>query len=95
MKDSVVRGQVLRLLFDRREEGALLFGASEEAIAPPGGIDERAWLHALGELADHNLVRWQSDPDKTGAMLGRAEITENGVDVCEGRSAPQIAIRFC
>lgn len=95
MKDSIVRGQVLRLLCDRREEGPLLFGAGEGAIVPSGGTDHRAWLHALAELADHKLVRWEPQTSESGAMIGQAEITENGVDVCEGRATPQIEIRFC
>jgi hypothetical protein len=94
MKDSIVRGRLLRLLCDRRAEGPLAFGAGEGAIAPPGGIDDRAWLHALAELADHNLVRWEPQPSDTGAMLGHAEITASGVDVCEGRATPQITLRF-
>lgn len=95
MKDSVVRGRLLQMLCDRREEGPLLFGAAEGAIAPPGGIDERTWLQALAELAEHNLVNWQAQTSDSGAMVGRAEITEGGLDVCEGRTRPEIAIRFC
>jgi hypothetical protein len=94
MKDSIVRGRLLRLLRDRRAEGPLLFGAGEGAINPPGGIDDRDWLHALAELADHDLVRWKPHPSATGAMLGHAEITDSGLDVCEGRATPHIAIRF-
>jgi len=95
MKDSIVRGRLLQLLCDRRAEGPLLFGAGEEAIAPSGGIDDRAWLHALAELAEHDLVRWKPHVSEAGAMLGHAEITDSGLDVCEGRATPQIAIRFC
>ena len=94
MKDSVVRGRLLQLLYDRREQGPLPFGGGEEAIAPPGGIDRRAWLHALAELADHEFVSWESHPGETGAMAGRAKITEQGVEVVEGRVTPEIAIRL-
>ena len=94
MKDSIVRGRVLQLLYDRREEGPLLFGAAQEAIAPPGGIDGRDWLHAIAELANHGLVRWDPQTSTTDAMLGVAEITETGLDVCEGRTKPEIGIRL-
>ena len=94
MKDSVVRGRLLQLLCERREEGPLLFGASDDAIAPPGGIDNRAWLHALAELVTHELVRWEPRASETGAMLGSAEITEMGMDVCAGRVKPEITIRL-
>jgi len=96
MKDSIVRGRLLQLLCDHREEGPLLFGASEDAIAPPGGIDNRAWLQALAELAHHDLVSWEPRTTETGAMAGRAKITERGMEVIEGRFDPEIAIRlFC
>lgn len=96
MKDSIVRGRLLQLLCDRREEGPLPFGASDDAIAPPGGIDHRSWLHALAELAQHDLVTWEPHPTERGAMAGRAKITQRGVEVIEGRLDPEIAIRlFC
>ena len=95
MKDSIVRGRLLQLLYDRREEGPLLFGATTGAILPPGGIDHRAWLHALAQLADYGLVRWRPRATPTDdAMTGDAEITEKGVDVCEGRGGTEIGIRF-
>ena len=95
MKDSIVRGRLLQLLYDRREEGPLLFGATTGAILPPGGIDERAWLHALAQLADYGFVRWRPRATQIDdAMMGDAEITEKGVDVCEGRGATEIGIRF-
>ena len=94
MKDSIVRGRLLQLLCDRREEGPLPFGASEDAIAPPGGIDQRAWLHALAELASHDLVSWEPNPTEAGAMAGRAKITQRGVEVVEGRVTPEIDIRL-
>lgn len=95
MKDSIVRGHMLRLLSDRREEGPLLFGADNQAIAAPGGIDKRDWLHALAELANHDLVRWTGVSPNADAMLGYAEITESGLDVFEGRIMSKITIRFC
>ena len=94
MKDSIVRGRLLQLLYDRREEGALLFGAGAGAILPPGGIDDRAWLHALAQLADYGFVRWQPGANQADAMVGHAEITEKGVDACEGRAQTEISIRF-
>jgi hypothetical protein len=97
VKDSIVRGRLLQLLFDRRNEGPLPFGAAEGAIQPPPGVDERAWLHALAQLAEYQLINWKPLPDASGkdAMSGLAEITESGVDVRDGRETPQIEIRFC
>jgi hypothetical protein len=97
MKDSVVRGRALQLLFDRRNEEALPFGAAEAAISPPAGIDPRDWLQALAQLAQHGLVTWTPLDDETGQnrMGGFAQITERGVDVLERRQQPEIEIRFC
>ena len=97
MKDSVVRGRLLQLLFQRRNEGPLPFGAVEDAVSPPGGIGQRGWLHALAQLVEYDLVSWKATvPDTTeGKMAGLAEITERGVDVIEGREEPEISIRIC
>ena len=95
MKDSVVRGRLLQLLFERRDEGPLPFGAAEGAVAPPPGIDNRAWLHALAQLVDYDLVSWKPLTANSGGMSGVAEITEKGVDVRDGRDTSEIDIRFC
>jgi hypothetical protein len=42
MKDSVVRGCLLQLLYERRSEGSIPFGHMEQAVSPPGGISRRA-----------------------------------------------------
>jgi hypothetical protein len=97
VKDSFVRGRLLQLLFDRREQGALPFGAVEGAIPPPPGIDDRAWLHALAQLVEYGLVSWKpvADIHDLGGMSGLAEITESGVDVHDGRKLPDLDIRLC
>ena len=96
MKDSIVRGRLLQLLFDRRNEGPLPFGAEPDAVQPPGGIDIRAWLHGLAQLVEYGLVGWKPTADESGRgkMCGLAEITERGVDVCDGREKAEIDIKF-
>ncbi|MBV9010067.1 MAG: hypothetical protein JO354_13020 [Verrucomicrobia bacterium] len=97
MKDSVARGRLLQLLFERRNEGPLPFGDVEGAVQPAAGINPGAWLHALAQLAEYDLVSWKPFENQTvkGSMSGFAEITENGVNVCCGRQTPDINIRFC
>lgn len=97
MKDSVVRGRLLQLLFDRRKEGPLPFGSAEGAVPPPPGVADRAWLHALAQLVEYDLVSWQPQEEKRAgaSMSGLAEITETGMDVREGRNTSDIDIRFC
>ena len=52
MKDSVVRGRLLQLLYERRDEGSIPFGHVEQAVPPPGGIGRRDWLRAVAQLSD-------------------------------------------
>ena len=87
MKDSVVRGMVLQLLFERRAEGPLPFGVAEGAIPPPAGIDDRDWLHALAQLAEYDLIEWRPAKD-LGRMGGLAMISEAGLAVLDGREYP-------
>ena len=51
MKDSVVRGRLLQLLYERRREGSIPFGRGEQAVPPPGGISRRDWLRAVAQLS--------------------------------------------
>ena len=58
MKDCVVRGCLLRLLYERRSEGFIPFGQGEQAALPPGGINRRDWLRALAQLSEYHLIDW-------------------------------------
>src|SRR6266568_2452959 len=58
MKDSVVRGRLLQLLYERRSEGSIPFGHGEQAVPPPGGISRRDWLRAVAQLSEYRLIDW-------------------------------------
>ena len=58
MKDSVVRGCLLQLLYQRRSEGLLPFGQAEKAVLPPAGINSRDWLRAVAQLSEYRLIDW-------------------------------------
>src|SRR5438477_12655041 len=91
MKDSVVRGCLLQLLYERQAEGPIPFGQAEDAVPPPGGINHRDWLRAVAQLSEYHLIDWTPLEDKTGMGLlsGSATINDFGVDVLEGDvSAP-------
>jgi hypothetical protein len=91
MKDSVVRGCLLQLLYERRSEGFIPFGQAEQAVLPPGGINRRDWLRALAQLSEYHLIDWTPLEDKSGMGLlsGFAKINDFGVEVLEGNvSAP-------
>jgi len=94
MKDSVVRGRLLQLLYERRSEGSIPFGQLEQAVPPPGGISHRDWLRAVAQLSEYGLIDWSSLEDKSGMGLlsGFARINDFGVKVLEAGVEPPIRI---
>ena len=94
MKDSVVRGRLLQLLYERRNEASIPFGRLEQAVPPPGGISRRDWLRAVAQLSEYGLIDWSPLEDKTGMGLlsGFARINDFGVKVLETGVAPPIQI---
>jgi hypothetical protein len=94
MKDSVVRGCLLQLLYERRSEGSIPFGHAEQAAPPPGGISRRDWLRAVAQLSEYRLIDWTPLEDKSGMGLlsGFAKINDFGVKVLEAGVAPPIRI---
>jgi hypothetical protein len=96
MKDSVVRGRVLQLLYERRGEGFLPFGGAERAVPAPEGINNRDWLQALAQLAEYGLIDWKPIEDKSGMGLlgGFARMNEFGMHVLNSSAASPIRITF-
>src|ERR1043166_9503201 len=94
MKDSVVRGRMLQLLYERRNEGSIPFGRVEQAVPPPGGISRRDWLRAVAQLSEYNLIDWTPLEDKSGMGLlsGFARINDFGIKVLEAGVEPPIQI---
>jgi hypothetical protein len=94
MKDSVVRGRLLQLLYERRSEGSIPFGRLEEAVPAPGGISHRDWLRAVAQLSEYGLIDWSPLEDESGMGLlsGFAKINDFGVKVIETGAAPPIQI---
>jgi hypothetical protein len=94
MKDSVVRGCLLQLLYERQSEGSIPFGRGEQAVPPPGGISRRDWLRAVAQLSEYRLIDWTPLEDQSGMGLlsGLAKINDFGVKVLEAGVAPPIPI---
>ncbi len=53
MKDSVVRGCLLQLLYERRSEGSIPFGHSEQAVPPPA-VEDQSGMGLLSGFAKIN-----------------------------------------
>src|SRR6266487_88971 len=83
MKDSVVRGCLLQLLYERRSEGSIPFGDADQAVPPPAGISRRDWLRAVAQLSEYRLIDWTPLKDKRGMGLlsGFAKINGFGEKV--------------
>src|SRR5713101_250688 len=94
MKDSVVRGCLLQLLYERRSEGSIPFGHGEQAVPPPAGISRRDWLRAVAQLSEYRLIDWTPLEDQSGMGLlsGFAKINDFGIEVLEAGAAPPIRI---
>src|SRR6266480_3508562 len=94
MKDSVVRGYLLQLLYERRSEGSIPFGQGEQAVLPPGGINRRDWLRAVAQLSEYHLIAWTPLEDQSGMGLlsGFAKINDFGTKVLEAGVASPISI---
>jgi hypothetical protein len=94
MKDSVVRGCLLQLLYERCSEGSIPFGHADQAVPPPAGISRRDWLRAVAQLSEYHLIDWTPLKDKSGMGLlsGFAKINGFGVKVLEGGVASPIRI---
>jgi hypothetical protein len=94
MKDSVVRGRLLQLLYEHRTEGSTPLGHGEQAVPPPGGISGRDWLRAAAQLSEYGLIDWTPLEDKSGMGLlsGFAKINDFGVQVIEAGVTPPIRI---
>jgi hypothetical protein len=94
MKDSVVRGCLLQLLYERRTGGSTPLGSVEQAVPPPGGITRRDWLRAAVQLSEYGLIDWTPLEDKSrmGLLSGFAKINDFGVQVIEAEVASPIKI---
>ena len=94
MKDSVVRGCLLQLLYQRRTEDSIPLGHGEQAVPPPGGMSHRDWLRAAAQLSQYGLIDWTPLEDRSGMGLlsGFAKINNLGVQVIEAGVASPIPI---
>jgi hypothetical protein len=94
LKDSELRGLVLKFLYENRRTDFIAFGPIQGATAHPASIDLKDWLRACSQLADHGLIDWKPLEDHTGQGLlgGVAKINGFGTAVIEEDKEPPIPI---
>lgn len=96
MKDSELRGTVLRRLYDLRRSGKQFLTASNPALDPSLTLQET--LRVCEQLAQHGLVEADLHRNLStrdgGFDSGIVKITAQGVDVVEGNPSSDIKIEF-
>ncbi len=97
MTDADLRGQVLKLLYDRRDEELTFAIGNDTGLIPPE-IETRDWLRACEQLAEKSLIHWlpmhHNREGRRHLFACDARINAAGIDVIEGTSAPPIAIQI-
>ena len=89
MKDKEMRGLVLQKFYDLRHTQDVV-GLNDVASVAPDDFNRVANL--AEQLAEYNLIRWNTSRALGGAIAGLGKITARGVDVVDGDVASPIAI---
>jgi len=91
MKDSDLRGLVLKRFYERRREITPKW--AERHV--PEGIEPRDFFLICNQLRDQNLINWKPYEELQNQLLGgTGTITAFGVDVVEGTQRSPITINF-
>ena len=90
MKDSEIRGLILRYYYDRRREGWSL--PKPEDLG--GGVTEQDILHVANQLAEHHLLEWRKLGSHGNLRAGMGKINAFGVDVVEGGARTELKVEF-
>lgn len=90
MKDTELRGIVLRNYYDKRREA--MFTPDEKDFGQGVTIED---ICAISEqLGEHKLISWKSIKNFGGVSFGMGRITAFGIDVVEGVATPDIKVEF-
>jgi hypothetical protein len=97
MTDADLRGRVLKLLAEHRDE-ELTFAIGNDGFPIPSEIEPRDWLRACEQLAEKSLIHWvpmhHNRDGRQHLFAGDAKINAAGIDVVEGISTPPIAVHI-
>jgi hypothetical protein len=89
MKDSELRGIVLRTFYDARHKVEWF---SFEALSTQVMIDRPQLANICEQLEQCDLITWRALKDFHGTHAGMGKITAQGVDVVEGTTKAPITI---
>jgi hypothetical protein len=90
MKDSEIRGIVLRAFYERRGEGSRIWSPSD---APD--VATKDFYRIVEQLSEQNLINWHGLENGSGIVYaGNGEINVNGSDVIEGNITSPVSITF-
>lgn len=90
MKDSEIRGLILRYYYDRRREGWSL--PKPEDLG--GSITEQDILHVADQLAEHHLLEWRKIGSHGELRAGTGKINAFGIDVVEGGTRSELKVEL-
>ncbi len=90
MKDTELRGIILRRYYEKRRE----------AMFTPevGDLQEQVTFEDIcaisGQLGEYGLITWKAIRSFGGVSFGLGKITALGIDVVEGVATPDIKVEF-
>ena len=90
MKDSEIRGLILKYYYDRRREGWSLPTPDDLG----NEITEKDILHVADQLAEHHLLEWRKLGSHGNILTGMGKINAFGIDVVECDTKTELKIEF-
>jgi hypothetical protein len=95
MKDSELRGKLLKVFYDRRHNAQGWVPTSDIDVSGADTADRQMIGGVCRQLEDANLIRWKPLLGaQEGFVIGMAQITAFGVDIVEGAAPSPISISF-
>jgi hypothetical protein len=92
MKDSEIRGLILRYYYDRRREGWTLPKASDLGMGL--SLNDNDVLYVADQLAQHGLLEWRKLGSHGEVRTGMGKINAFGIDVVEGGAQSELKVEF-
>jgi hypothetical protein len=93
MRDSELRGRLLKRFYDSRHNAEGWVPTSDMELAGEGVLDRQIIGGICRQLADAGLIKWKPLTGAQGGLIvGMAQITGLGIDVIDGKMHSPIAI---